>query len=456
MITEKEENRIQIEPSDWRWSASIVGLSKYFDFNNIKYRVEDDYIEFDKSEINKEKYLNFVEWYFMDKMHHKVIENLLEIENPTEEQIKLINEKIKNKNGASNTIVKNILGDFDYKVTNKIEITEEINKNRATLIENTYINGKALYANFSKGNLFDEKGIVCRIIGYYVDKGRKMRALSFGADKSNFVCDDSIYFDFIPFGFSKTREAFFINNNFTIEQLIKTNKVDLMMKEELNISNLLYRVKESADYIDYDVEIIKKDRDLDYFETVYIRKKAIEIFKKLDDDILEIIKKPCNGKKSEKAQESWIGIEKIVTNSILNNLKLDDIIENLIKAYNNHKYLLSHLIKINQLIYGGGKEMTFKQKKAYDSAVAVRTALSSKKNKIRSYEQRLISSISLRDYEKVQETLLHLSAYTQVEMEFLIDVFADFEENKNLVYTFINALGEKNKNTTTKIEGEDK
>ncbi len=100
--------------------------------------------------------------------------------------------------------------------------------------------------------------------------------------------------------------------------------------------------------------------------------------------------------------------------------------------------------------------MTFKQKKAYDSAVAVRKALSGKSNKIRSYEQRLISSISLRDYEKVQETLLHLSAYTQVEMEFLIDVFADFEENKNLVYTFINALGEKNKNITNKTEGEDK
>ncbi len=52
--------------------------------------------------------------------------------------------------------------------------------------------------------------------------------------------------------------------------------------------------------------------------------------------------------------------------------------------------------------------------------------------------------------------MLHLSAYTQVEMEFLIDVFADFEENKNLVYTFINALGEKNKNIITKTEGEDK
>lgn len=452
-----EDGKIRIEPSDWRWSASIVGLSKYFDFHNIEYKIEDEYLEFNKDEVNKEKYLKFVEWHFMDKMHHKVIEEFLEIEDPTDEQIKLVNEKLKNKQNSSNTIIKKILGHFDYDGSNKREILELISEKRLEIIENTYINGKALYANFcNKGNFLEEKGSICRIIGYYVDKGRKIKALSFGRYENNFVYNDSIYFDFIPFGFSKTREAFFINNNFTVDQLIKTNKVDLLVDEELNISNLLYRVKDSANYIDYDVEVIKKDRDKDYYETVYIRKTAIEIFKKLDDNILEIIKKSCNGKKSDKAQDLWIDIEKIVNNSILNNLKLDDIIENLIRAYNNHQYLLSHLIKVNQLIYGGGKEMTLKQKKAYDAAVAVKKALSGKSNKIRSYEQRLISSISLRDYEKVQEILLHLSAYTQVEMGFLIDIFKDFEGNKNLVYTFINTLGEKNKNLETKKEGEDK
>lgn len=98
--------------------------------------------------------------------------------------------------------------------------------------------------------------------------------------------------------------------------------------------------------------------------------------------------------------------------------------------------------------------MTAKQKKAYASALEVQKALISKKNKIRSYEQRLISSISLRDYDKVKEILLHLSAYTQVKMDFLIDVFEDFEENKNLVYTFINTLGEKKSTTKNINEGD--
>jgi len=476
-----ENGIIRIEPSDWRWSASIVGLSKYFDFYNIKYTVEDEYIEFDKNEIIREKYLKFVEGHFMDKMHHKVIEELLEIENPTDEQIKLVNEKLKNKQNSSNTIIKKNLGHFDYDGSNKREILELISEKRLEIIENTYINGKALYANFcNKGNFLEEKGSICRIIGYYVDKGRKIKALSFGRDENNFVYNDSIYFDFIPFGFSKTREAFFINNNFTVDQLIKTNKVDLLVDENLNISNLLYRVKDSANYIDYDVEVIKKDREKDYYETVYIRKTSIDILKNIDEKTQEAIKFDIKVKniigevrqekkdnkivnKREKIGNNWyywLKIEKIITNSILNNLKIDYLIEKLfienLDETNLLNYKISHLIKINQLIYEGGKDMTLKQKKAYDAAVAVKKALSGKSNKIRSYEQRLISSISLREYEKVQEILLHLSAYTQVEMGFLIDIFKDFEGNKNLVYTFINTLGEKKTNSETKTEGEDK
>jgi len=447
-VIDLENGVVQIEPSDWRWGASIVGLSKYFDYHKLDYKIEDDYIEFNEKFIDREKYLKFVEYFFSDRMHHKIIENLLEIDSLNEEQIKLLNEKL-----AGNSIMKKVMGKIKYG-DNKSEILNLIFDNRNEIIENTYREGKALYANFcNKGNLFDEKGSTCRLIGYYVDKGRKIQALSFGTDKNTFVYEDSKYFDFIPFGFSKTREAFFINNNFTVEQLIKSNKTDITIEENVKISNFLYRVKDSSEFIDYDVEVIKKDRDNDYYESVFIRKSAIEIFKKLNDDMLEILKKSCNGKKTEKGENKWIDIEKIVTNSILNNIKLDGLIESLFKAYNNHKFLISNLIRVNQLIYGGDN-MTAKQKKAYASALEVQKALISKKNKIRSYEQRLISSISLRDYDKVKEILLHLSAYTQVKMDFLIDVFEDFEENKNLVYTFINTLGEKKSTTKNINEGD--
>ena len=63
-----ENNRVKLEPLDWRWSAAIVGLIKYFDYHNIKYDMDEDSIEFDKSEIDDEKYLMFVEDHFSDSM----------------------------------------------------------------------------------------------------------------------------------------------------------------------------------------------------------------------------------------------------------------------------------------------------------------------------------------------------------------------------------------------------
>ena len=63
------------------------------------------------------------------------------------------------------------------------------------------------------------------------------------------------------------------------------------------------------------------------------------------------------------------------------------------------------------------------------------------KNKTNSYKQKLISAISLKDYDRVQVVLIQLSAYSGVKMDFLVELFTDFEKNKNLAYTFINSLG---------------
>ncbi len=451
MLENLENGVVRIEASDWRWGASIVGLSKYFDHYQFKYIVKEEYIEFDQKNITKEKYLQFVESFFEDKMHHKKVEDLLRNEKLTDQEIKLVNDKI---SVSPIAIMKKLMGKIKYSEDNKSKILDLISESRNEIIENTFREGKALYANFcNKGNLFEEGGKICRLNGYYVDKDKKMKALSFGANKKNFISQDSRYFDFIPFAFSKTRESFFINNNFTVKQLIGSNKSDISIDENVNVSSLLYKMKNSSKFIDYDVEVIKKDRDNDYYETIFIRKKAIEIFKKIKDDTPESLKMSCNAKKNDKEQDVWVNIEKIVTESILNGIKLDNLIENLFKATNNHSFLISRLININQLIYGG-EGMTKNQEKARNSALEVQRALASKKNKIRSYEQRLISSISLRDYEKVKEVLLHLSAYTQVRMDFLMDIFDDFEENKNLVYTFINTLGEKKSTYNQKKEGD--
>jgi CRISPR-associated protein Cst1 len=456
MVEEKKaDNIVRLYPSDWRWSAAIVGLDKFFKFLKNKknihfnYYKAEDYIEFNESDISIERYLLFAEDYFSDLMHHKIVEDLVQITEPSGEQIKLANEKL-SKNTSSNTVMIKTFKGIKYDGKNSNTIIDIINANRFELIEQTFKGGRALYYNFcNESSMFSEKGKSCRIRGYYVDMGKKSKSVSYMRNKLSFVYQDSKYFDFIPFAFSKTREAFFVNNNFSIEQLINTNKDNLINNDKTARSQLLFKTMDSASFIHYDVEVIKKERERDFFETIFIRKKSINILEKINKEIVSILSRPCNIKESEKSQDIWINIERIVTDSILNFLKLDELIENLFKAYYDYNFLISHLIKINQyvyqLVFEGGDEMTGNQKKVYGAAMEIKQILKGKENKLRAYEQRLISSLTLKDYSKVQELLLHLSAFSQVRMDFLLDIFEDFEKNKNLVYTFINVLGEKKK-----------
>ncbi|MDA3884081.1 MAG: type I CRISPR-associated protein Cas8a1/Csx8 [Candidatus Delongbacteria bacterium] len=453
MIIELDNRKIRVEPSDWRWSATIVGLVKYFDFHSIKYDKSDDYIEFDSKEIDDVKYLMFAEEHFKDSMHHKFVEDIIKVNKPSEEQIKLVNDKL-SKNTSSNTIMLKLFKGKKYDGTNSQEIESIIDENRLELIKLTYKGGRSLYYNFcNENNLLAEKGKSCRLRGYSNDMGKKSKSVSYMRDKNTFVYEDSKLFDFIPFAFSKTnskiREAFFVNNNFTIDQLLKTNKNDSIKEDFTARSKLFFKVKDSSSFIDYDVEVIKKEREKDYFESIYIRKDAIKIFEIIRNETLEILTKPCNIKRSDKGQDIWLNIEKKVIDCILNFLKLDDVIDQLLKGFNNHKFLIKNLIEINKFIYGGDSNMNEKQKRAYGAAMEAKGVLKGKENKIRAYEQRLISAITLKDYDRVQEILLHLSAFTQVKMDFLIDVFEDFEANKNLAYTFINVFGEKKKKENT-------
>ena len=90
-------------------------------------------------------------------------------------------------------------------------------------------------------------------------------------------------------------------------------------------------------------------------------------------------------------------------------------------------------------------------KGAYACSKKVAGAL--EKNKIESYRQKLTSSIIFKDYDRVCQILLQLSNYSGVEFGFIYDLFDDFESNKDLAYTFINALS-KNTNSTNSNENE--
>lgn len=433
---------IRLEPLDWRYSSAIVGLSRYLKYHSCNFSLTEDYIEFDDEDIVEEKYLKFAENYFKEVMHHiTILENIdiiYEDEDKEIEKIKLINDKLK-----ANKILKNISSKIKYDGNNSNKIKELINDNRMDIIKNTYLNGKSLYSNFCNSSLlFKPPGKVCRINGFYIDMSRKSRGNAYKFDSKTFVYNDSKYFDFIPFGFSKDRESFFINCSVSVKKLISVNDVDFNSTERNALrSELLLNLGTANSRIEFDVEVIIKNREQNYFETLFIRKEAISIFKKVNEETKKTLKYPCNIRKiTIFSSNEYLPIEKIVTESILNLTYLDNIIEFLLKN-KEKKYLTSHLITINTLIYKGEKDMYYQYKQAQEDATKIRNKLQD--NKLRTYEQKLITAISLKDYNKVKEILLHLSSVAQLPIRALIPLCLDFEKNKNLAYIFINSLGNK-------------
>jgi len=439
-IIETGKFNCKMETSDWRYSASIVGLIKYFNYlvamgyesETDLYEIKDDVIEYNSEKITEERYLLFVENYFESAMHHRVIEQILNNSEFNDEQIKLVNDKLK-----ANVIMKKVFKEIKFSSENKESILEKINENRICLIKETYRTGKSLYANFANTNsLFLEPNNICRIQNYNIDAGKKSKSISYNWDFKTYKFEDEKEFDFIPFGFSnpKAYETFFINNNYSIKQLFNTN--NLIIDSENPRSTLFCDLKNSANFIDFDVEIITKNRNNDYFETLYIRKDAIKIFEGIDNYKAIKIRYKVN-------DNFYINFEKEVTDSILNNIKLDALIEMLLKSRLNYIYNIKTLIKINTLIYGGDK-MEKQMKSAYGSAKRVMAKIP--ENKVNSYKQKLISALTFKDYERFCEILLQLSSYSGVIFDFAYDLFEDFDENKNIAYTFINALNnESNK-----------
>lgn len=456
----------KLEASDWRFSAAIVGLIKYFDYHQINYKMEYDYLLYNSKDIDESKYLSFVE-YSYDDLHHKWVEKKLSQENLTDEDVKLLNEKLCNKNGSSNSIMQKVFKNIQYDGTNKSEILNILNENREELIRQTYGKRQNGYANYLSVNmkapveLLKTKQNYCRILGYKcADEGRKSNALGYNFDKNNYVFEDEIEFDFIPFAFAGDGESFFINDNISIDKLKVTNSIlskkisSLSDDDKKDARKILFKsIEESADFIDYDVEVIYKEKNKDYFETLYIRKSAIEIFKQLRKDKFDYNSICFFYKVNDKY---YINIQKKITNNILNNLVLDEIIELVLKdrekrdkrVLRNNNYIVDQMIKVNILIRGdiGMKD---RLKGAYACAKQVIKVLPD--NKISSYRQKLISAIIFKDYDKANQILLQLSNYSGIEFGFVYDLFENFEENKDLVYTFINALSKEGKKEENNI-----
>ncbi len=432
----------KLEASDWRFSAAIYGLIQYFTYHDIEFKEDynNDCILYNSEDITEERYLKFVENRYKEEFHLKDIENILSKEELSDEDIKVVNTKL-----SANTIMKKIKANKE----NKKEILDLIDKNRNEIIKETFSNMYDNYAN--KYQLFNGKQKFCRLLGYCIDVGRKGKSTGFNFNTNSFVGQDDIEMDFVIFSFNGDRESFFINDNSTIENIEKTNNSfkskilnDLKdLNKETKIKRPRYSlfkgIIESSDFINRDVEVIIKNRDNGYFETLYLRKESIDIFKNFTKCNISY-KDLCTSHKV--TDKYYIDIEKVVTDSIVNNIYLDNLIETLLKA--DRGLLVSQLIKVNQLIRGG-KNMNEKLKGAYKCAKQVSAFMKEKKleNKIDTYKQKLTSAIIFKDYDRVYQILLQLSNYVDIEFGFVYDLYDDFEENKDLVYTFINALSKK-------------
>lgn len=435
----KAENEIfdiKLEPLDWRYSAAIVGLHKYLSFHHDEFELTDEEFRFKSEDITEEKYLKFVEHYYKNELYHIRIEAILSQENVSQEQISLINDLLK-----GNTIMNKTFGKVKCDLSTKETILQTLEDNKSRLTKETFRNKSNMYANYANtGFLFKGGGNCCRLLGYYVDGNRKGRAISYSFDTNTFVSVDNILFDFIPFAFYGVREAFFINDNYSLKRLIQTNRMlEVLVKDQAeetkegntDVRRILFEtIKESADFIDFDVEVIVKNRENSYFETLYIRKASIDILKSMKTYGAFCFSLKIN-------DNYYINVQKKVTECILNLVRLDELIELFLKR-NDRSYLVSVLIDVNMKICGGKENMKKSMQGAYACAKEVVKKIPD--NKISSYRQKLISSVVFKDYDRVCQVLLQLSNYSDVPFGFVYSLFEDFDANKDVAYTFINAL----------------
>lgn len=454
-----KDEMVCLEPFDWRYSTAIVGLRKYLEWlgtEEPELIITEDTLEYNRKYLNKSEFLKFAEYYFKDDMHHIEIENKLKEKNPTEDQINIVNEKMK-----ANTILKNKFKKIKFDGHNQDEIQNIIDQNREEIICETFRNKNNLYKNYCNPNqLFKDKQECCRLNGYYIDMPKKGKSISYAFDKSNYVGNDIPEFDFIPFAFSGCREKFFINDNVDLNRLQKTNnqwtRTVKSQMEEAKQKNERVNTKrifidcliEAKDFLQSDIEIIVKKPERAYFETLYLRKESLEILKNMES----YYKAFCFSIKI--SDDYWINILNEVFDAVVNFTLLDNLINKLLKdsREGGNSYVISKLLKVNVEIKKGDEKMKNTMKAAFACAKQIVDKKDGNKprvsdTKLKSYCTKLINAIILDDYDQFQKILINLSNYAEVPCGFAYGLFEDFEGNKEIAYTFVNSLNRyKNNN----------
>lgn len=497
-----------ISASDWKYSAAITGLIYYFKELEKKYEIKnltideisDSFLLYNKEDITEESYLNFIEvFYPEDTLVHKKIETqLIRTKEFTPEIIKSIKE-----NMSANTVSKKVFSKIKFDGTNKEEALKLLEENRHLIIKETFRNKKDLYDNYCQTSRLLEKGdnSPCRLKGYYFDPNRKSKTTGYNFTSTSVDYFDDEVFDFIPFAFTgNSFETIFLNDNLDLEILenmnyklreyfseekereteeIKKFKQEKAIKEkrneeiEENLTSIplkkifLNILRKKSDYIKYGIEIIYKNRDKEYFETWYLRNESIEVLKAVEDfSKLDIRIKITDKYYFNLLDEIFSAILNLslLTNSIMyllkdreNFIKPDTSKENLSKFF-KYNYAIEQLIKVNQIIRNGGKEMNWQLKNSIENcAEKVINYFEKEKtsNKLASYRQKLLSSVVAKNHKRTLDILTQLSVYSGVYFDFVFNYIENPTKNEDTIHYFILKLVPTVKSQKTK-ENEDK
>lgn len=475
-------------PDDWRSAAALTGLKLYFDFCGLhepdhtpfykvvrfqrkeipeefmylseeeKHTLQDACVGYEamlyqQDSITQERYVSFIEDYYKDDLQYTRVSALLQQEEWSEEQVKLVNDLL--TGSGSNTTLKKVFGKRKFDGKNSQELLELLKENRMDILRETFRNKKNMYANYANANLlFTEENPHCRLLGYNMDEGRKSKAAAYQFNTNTFVGNDMLEYDFIPFAFTNTYESFFFNNNYSVNELSSTAEhVKECLEHPENSSgnqwsDFLKLLIEAKDFLKSDVEVICKSRDNEYFKSLYVRLASLEALKKIQNiDLLHL--------QVSITKEYWLNVQQEVLDCCLNEQDLDYLIEILLKKNAGAKeanYMLSvtnRLIELNPHLKKGVKSMdkniADKMESARISAYKTVKYLvaNNGRNKISSYRQKLTSALVAHDYDRVKEILLQLSNYTGEYYSFVYPLYEDFEANKDIAFAFANELIEK-------------
>lgn len=461
-------------PTEWRYSAAIVGLIRFFDFieetegkklytytNNEdkdRYAVYSDicgYIQgilYNSTDLTEERYLLFCEnWYDREFQHRNVEALLTHIKKFSQDNINDINSYL---NGtSSNTVMKKIFKGIKFDGTNTDTILNLIDEHRLELIKETFRYKTTMYRNFANTNkLMSDTNPHCRLLSYDLDENRKSKAASYYFDTSTFIASDIYEFDFIPFAFTYTKIGFFVNSNTSIEALVKCNNQlkEKMDVEEQIINNRVIRdgvqtklikaMLHSDDFLNCDVEIICKDREQESFDTMLIRKQALQRLKKIYDNYnLRYVHKYN--------YNYWLNVEEELIRCCLNYTYLDKLLEQLLllsrmDTESRTIQIIQPLVQINMEWKGVNQTMQDTIERAKKVGYYIGKTIKEKngENKVKSYKNKLINATVSHDRERVLEIMLQLSGYTDGEISTIYDILDNPDNWSDIAISFTNAM----------------